>query len=121
MISSARWLTIVPMKLLLLLVFSGFAYAQGGPEPLGGCSAGEVFVEDGGQYCEWIFLNPGFIFICSPTGECQSACYPYECADGVNRQPSDQLRRKPVRKVVPASMVTPEMAKRFAALATKGS
>lgn len=67
------------MKLLLsILFFVGFAFSQGDPYPLGGCGPGEVFAPDGGLYCEWA----GGQFICTPTGECQSACYPSECADG---------------------------------------
>lgn len=58
------------MKLALALLIALLLVAN--------CPPGSTFVPDGGYWCGWDDTNT---FVCDPTGECVSDCYPSECAD----------------------------------------
>jgi hypothetical protein len=49
----------------------------------GECDPGNVWVPDGGYSCQWLTDDStgNTEFVCFQTGECQSACFPYECCD----------------------------------------
>jgi hypothetical protein len=98
------------MKHLLLfaLVLLAFALpAMADPQ----CGPGEVAILDGGFWCGWIW--PTNEFDCFATWYCQSACYPYECADlGASLKASPVSGYSPLRvRLVPAKTLALAPAK----------